>query len=53
MNLTSPFSLALIAIVGLSLIGMPVAYAMIGGSILWLLLSGLAGLGFVARRKAA
>ena len=34
MNLTSPFSLALIAIVGLSLIGLPVAYAMIGGSIL-------------------
>ena len=41
MNMTSPFSLALIAIVVLSLIGMPVAYAMIGGSILWLLLSGL------------
>ena len=41
MNLTSPFSLALIAIVGLSVIGMPVAYAMIGGSILWLFLSGL------------
>ena len=41
MNMTSPFSLALIAIVVLSLIGMPVAYAMIGGSILWLFLSGL------------
>ena len=41
MNLTSPFSLALIAIVGLSVIGLPVAYAMIGGSILWLFLSGL------------
>ena len=41
MNLTSPFSLALIAIVGLSLTGLPVAYAMIGGSILWLFLSGL------------
>ena len=41
MNLTSPFSLALIAIVGLSLLGLPVAYAMIGGSILWLFLSGL------------
>jgi len=37
----SPFPLALIAIVGLSLIGLPVAYAMIGGSILWLFLSGL------------
>jgi tripartite ATP-independent transporter DctM subunit len=41
MNLTSPFSLALVAIVGLSMIGLPVAYAMIGGSILWLFLSGL------------
>jgi tripartite ATP-independent transporter DctM subunit len=41
MNLTSPFSIALIAIVGLSLTGLPVAYAMIGGSILWLFLSGL------------
>jgi len=41
MNLTSPFSLALIAIVGLSVIGLPVAYAMIGGSILWLFLSGV------------
>ena len=33
--------LALVAIVGLSLIGLPVAFAMIGGSILWLFLSGL------------
>ena len=41
MNLTSPFALALIAIVGLSVVGLPVAYAMIGGSILWLFLSGL------------
>jgi tripartite ATP-independent transporter DctM subunit len=41
MNLLSPFSLALVAIVGLSLIGLPVAYAMIGGSILWLFLSGV------------
>jgi tripartite ATP-independent transporter DctM subunit len=41
MNLASPFALALIAIVGLSLVGLPVAYAMIGGSILWLFLSGL------------
>jgi len=39
MNLTSPFSLSLIAIVGLSLVGLPVAYAMIGGSILWMFLS--------------
>jgi C4-dicarboxylate transporter DctM subunit len=41
MSVTSPFSLALIAIVGLSLTGLPVAYAMIGGSILWLFVSGL------------
>ena len=41
MNLASPFSLSLIAIVALSLMGLPVAYAMIGGSILWLFLSGL------------
>jgi tripartite ATP-independent transporter DctM subunit len=41
MNLASPFALSLIAIVGLSLVGLPVAYAMIGGSILWLFLSGL------------
>ncbi len=41
MNLASPFALALIVIVGLSLVGLPVAYAMIGGSILWLFLSGL------------
>ncbi len=41
MNPTSPLFLALVAIVGLSLIGLPVAYAMIGGSILWLFLTGL------------
>ncbi len=41
MNLASPFSLALVAIVGLSLIGLPVAYAMIGGSILYLFAAGL------------
>ena len=41
MNLTSPFSLALVAIVGLSLLGLPVGHAMIGGSILYLFLAGL------------
>jgi tripartite ATP-independent transporter DctM subunit len=41
MNLTSPFSLALVAIVGLSVLGLPVGHAMIAGSILWLALSGL------------
>ncbi len=40
MNPTSPFALSVLAIVGLSLAGLPVAYAMIGGSILWLLMSG-------------
>ncbi len=39
MNPTSPLFLALVAIVGLSIIGLPVAFAMIGGSILWLFVS--------------
>ena len=34
MNLTSPFSLAVLAIVALSLIGLPIGHAMIAGSIL-------------------
>ncbi len=41
MNGSSHLFLALVAIVGLSIIGLPVAYAMIGGSILWLFVSGL------------
>src|SRR4029453_16263998 len=41
MNPTSPFSLALMAIVALSVLGLPVAHAMIGGSILYLFLAGL------------
>ena len=41
MNLMSPFSLAVIAIIVLSVTGLPLAYAMIGGSILWLFMSGL------------
>jgi tripartite ATP-independent transporter DctM subunit len=41
MNFGSPFSLALMAIVALSLLGLPVAHAMIGGSILYLFLAGL------------
>ena len=40
MNWTSPFALSVLAIVVLSLAGLPVAYAMIGGSILWLFMSG-------------
>lgn len=41
MNLTSPFSLALVAIVGLSLLGVPIGHAMIGGSVLYLYLKGM------------
>lgn len=41
MNPASPFALALVAIVGLSVLGLPVAHAMIGGSILYLFLAGL------------
>ena len=41
MNLTSPFSLSIVAIVGLSLLGLPVGHAMIGGSILYLYAAGL------------
>jgi C4-dicarboxylate transporter, DctM subunit len=41
LNLTSPFSLALFAIVGLSMLGLPIGHAMIGGSVLYLLLAGV------------
>ncbi len=41
MNLASPFSLALVAIVALSILGVPVGHAMIGGSILYLFAAGL------------
>ncbi len=41
MNPTSPFSLALLTILALSLLGLPVGHAMIGGSILYLFLAGL------------
>jgi C4-dicarboxylate transporter, DctM subunit len=40
-NLTSPFSLALVAIVALSLLGVPVGQAMIAGSVLYLYLKGM------------
>jgi C4-dicarboxylate transporter, DctM subunit len=40
-NFTSPFSLALGAIVALSLLGVPVGHAMIGGSVLYLYLKGM------------
>jgi len=40
-NPTSPFSLAVMAMVALSLLGLPIGHAMIGGSVLYLLLAGL------------
>jgi C4-dicarboxylate transporter DctM subunit len=40
-NFTSPFSLALYAIVALSLLGVPVGHAMIAGSVLYLYLKGM------------
>jgi len=41
MNLASPFSLSIVAITALALLGLPVGHAMIAGSILYLLMSGL------------
>lgn len=41
MNFTSPFSLALIAIVSLSLLGAPIGLAMIAGSVLYLYMKGM------------
>ena len=41
MSLMSPFSLAIVAIVSLSLIGVPIGHAMIGGSVLYLLMRGM------------
>jgi tripartite ATP-independent transporter DctM subunit len=41
MNVSTPFVLSVLAILSLSLFGLPVGHAMIGGSILYLLLSGL------------
>lgn len=41
MNPTSPFAFAIYAIVGLSVLGLPVGHAMIGGSILYLYLAGM------------
>jgi C4-dicarboxylate transporter DctM subunit len=40
-NLASPFSLAVLAIVALSLLGLPIGHAMIAGSILYLYMAGL------------
>ena len=41
MNLTSPFSFCIMAIIALSLLGLPIGHAMIGGSILYLWMAGL------------
>jgi len=41
LNPTSPFSLCVIALVALSLLGLPVGHAMIAGSILYLYMKGL------------
>jgi tripartite ATP-independent transporter DctM subunit len=41
MNFTSPFSLALMAIVFLSLIGQPISLSMLAGSVLYLYMAGL------------
>ena len=41
MNFTSPFSLAIGTIVALSLLGVPIGQAMIGGSVLYLYLKGM------------
>lgn len=41
MNLTSPFALAIYAILALSLLGLPIGHAMIAGSIVYLWLAGL------------
>ncbi len=41
MSLASPFSLCVIAIVALSLLGLPIGHAMIAGSILYLYMAGL------------
>ena len=38
--MSTPFALSLAVILGLSLTGLPLAYAMIGGSVLWLFASG-------------
>jgi C4-dicarboxylate transporter DctM subunit len=41
MSLSDPFTLSIVAIVALSLLGLPIGHAMIGGSILYLWLAGL------------
>ena len=40
MNLASPFSISIVVITSLALLGLPIGHAMIAGSVLYLLLSG-------------
>jgi len=40
MSLASPFSIAIVVITGLALLGLPIGHAMIAGSVLYLLLAG-------------
>ena len=40
MSLASPFSLCLVSITGLAVLGLPIGYSMIAGSIVYLLISG-------------
>ncbi len=41
MNLASPFSISIVVITALALLGLPIGHAMIAGSVLYLLLAGL------------
>ena len=41
MNVSNAFAIAVMAILVLSMLGLPVGHAMIGGSVLYLLLAGL------------
>lgn len=41
MSLTDPFTLCLVSIIGLSLLGLPIGHAMIAGSIVYLYMAGL------------
>src|SRR3546814_12938164 len=41
MSLASPFSIAIVSITMLAILGLPIGHAMIAGSILYLLLAGL------------
>jgi len=41
MNLASPFSISIVVMTGLALLGLPIGHSMIAGSILYLLLAGL------------